>query len=325
MYLTCRPARPEDLADCFREMGDALAYDPALRARVPEAWSAWLREEILTAKIFEAHTDRGVQAVGLGAWVFVSDSFAAELARPARPYLRAQLVRRWLEGERILATREQARAAHAGDGVTLLLVSHPLFNHRLANDESQCLEAAWGAALYEMRAYRTAAMFVEVNGAKLQRSLGQCGLRLVSDWTDYWRKRDGPPPDEARPFLLGLTRAEALAQAGSHSSHLFNHAPPRFDFTARQQELLRAALPGDTDEALAPGLHVSVSAVKKRWIAIYQHVGAIAPEWLEREERNTADGLALARETRGTEKRRRLLNYLRAHPEELHFVNARCE
>jgi hypothetical protein len=330
MHLTCRSGRAEDLAPCFRDFGDGLAYEPDLRCRVPEVWSAWLREGVLTAKVFETHGARGEQqAVGFGAWVFVNDVFAVELARPAQPCVRAQMVRRWLNGEPVLASREQARAAHAREGVTVLHLEHPLCNPALSTEERHCLEAAWGMALYETRAYRQAAMYAEVHGRRPQQILAGCGLRLVSDWADYWRRHDGPPADDVRPFLMGLTRAEALAQSGSHASQLFTQPTPRFGFTARQQELLREALQGGTDDALASSLHVSTSAVKKRWTTVYDQIATVAPEWLQdngtcRTHAGHVDGSAVPdSSTRGSEKRRVLLNYLRDHPEELHFVNAR--
>jgi DNA-binding CsgD family transcriptional regulator len=325
MHLTSRPVRPEDLEPCFWNLGDAPSYEPALRPRVPEAWSAWLREGVLTAKIFEARCASGeVRAVGFGAWVFVSDVFAVELARPARPHLRAQLVRRWLDGEPVLATREQARIAHTATGVTVLHLAFPLSNPALSPDEQNYVAAAWGLTLYETRAYRQAAVFAEVCGAAALKILVDCGLRPLTDWASYWNQQDSTPADDVRPYLVGLTRAEALEQSGSHASQLFMHPTPRFGFTMRQQELLREAVHGATDEALASLLQVSPSAVKKHWQAVYTQVAAAVPGWLEESRRYEADGDAVSEPAgRGSEKRRRLLNYLRDHPEELHFINAR--
>ncbi|MEO6003901.1 MAG: hypothetical protein ABIS43_12185 [Opitutus sp.] len=70
---------------------------------------------------------------------------------------------------------------------------------------------------------------------------------------------------------------------------------------------------GETDEELAGALGVTTSAVKKRWVAIYERASQALPSWLE-----VTDGTA----TRGSEKRRHLLNHLREHPAELHPANA---
>jgi hypothetical protein len=56
-------------------------------------------------------------------------------------------------------------------------------------------------------------------------------------------------------------------------------------------------------------LDISTSAVKKCWQSIYTRVGLRLPPLLPEGSEN--------RSGRGTEKKRRLLSYVRSHPEEL--------
>ena len=97
---------------------------------------------------------------------------------------------------------------------------------------------------------------------------------------------------------------------GSLVSQAFIYTAPCFYFKPHEQELLCHALIGYSDDELADPLGVSLAAVRKRWAAIYERVAAIDPDLLP----SAGDG------TRGAEKRRDLLAYLRDHPEELRPV-----
>jgi len=100
-------------------------------------------------------------------------------------------------------------------------------------------------------------------------------------------------------------------QAGSSVVELFHYEPPRFFFSALEQELLKCSLFGDTDEDLAEFLSVAPVTLKKRWSSIYDRVEAEMPEML--------GGMAEDAK-RGMEKKRHLLQYLRHHLGELRPV-----
>lgn len=316
MRLSHRPARAEDLAVAFATCGDAFAYPEALRPHVPRVWREWLADGRLLTCVVEDHADLGATPLlGLGATVFVTPEFAARARRSAEPYLRAELVRRWLDGRHDVLSAAEARTANARGELVLFFANDALSNRALSDEALHLVHEKWSESLYEFRSVRLREILWEVNSRKLQQWSAGCGLHLRRDWTEYWRERGGARDDDRRPYLVGLTREEAVAEHGTHGSYLFLHVAPRFGFTERQQELLRAALAGETDEELARTLHLSVPAVKKRWVAVYEQVSAAAPGWLEKP--GTASG-----SSRGAEKRRRLLHYLRQHPEELHPVNA---
>ena len=87
---------------------------------------------------------------------------------------------------------------------------------------------------------------------------------------------------------------------------------PKFGFTATEQDTLNLALEGLTDESIGQATGASLSTIKKRFRAIYEKV----------QDKMTGDGAAtpfvrLSDGARGMETRRRLLNYLRDHREEL--------
>jgi hypothetical protein len=118
------------------------------------------------------------------------------------------------------------------------------------------------------------------------------------------------------PHLTGLSRQTASRQVGSWVGALFLYQPPRLGFSRSEQRLLWAALRGGTDEELSDTLCISQSAVKKAWRAIYTRVTDLMPGVIPSqlsEEALTQD--------RGKEKKRRLLAYLREHPEELRPIS----
>ncbi len=312
MRLSYRSARPHEFAPCFDLMCDSFAYPVELRAKVPELWAQWLKQNVMTAHVIEDHRDSGQAViVGLGACVFVRDAFVAEYRLRRRPYVRAELARRTLAGETIVLTPEMMREQQRAGGLTLLFVNDPTAHRGLSEAEKLQVDAKWSEALYELRGCNIKAMWHEVYGSRAMRRSEGCGQLLYADWQD-----DGDTagmaavPEEERPFFMGVTREQAAVKPGTHASFLFMHVPPRFGFTVRQQEMLNEAMQGATDDELAGHLNVSSSTIKKRWVSVYERVSAAMPGWL--------DGAGESGDARGAEKRRHLLNYLRQHPEELH-------
>jgi hypothetical protein len=93
---------------------------------------------------------------------------------------------------------------------------------------------------------------------------------------------------------------------------MFAFHPPRLGLKALHRDLLEPALAGFTDEEIAEELSLSLSAVKKRWAALYEHIEETCPGVLGEPVRsNNGNGC------RGTERRRHLLQYVRRHPEEM--------
>jgi DNA-binding NarL/FixJ family response regulator len=100
---------------------------------------------------------------------------------------------------------------------------------------------------------------------------------------------------------------------------VFDYHPPILRFSPSEQRLLTFALSGVTDEQLAEALGISVSGVKKMWISIHRRVEASMPDLIPE-----SHSREVPTNSRGKEKRRRLLAYLRDHPEELRPASATC-
>ena len=75
--------------------------------------------------------------------------------------------------------------------------------------------------------------------------------------------------------------------------------------------MLRQAVFGYTDVELAQRLQLALPTIKNRWRTLYDRLGRIAPELVLEMDSPSSHAV------RGQEKRRRLLDYVRRHPEEL--------
>jgi DNA-binding CsgD family transcriptional regulator len=133
--------------------------------------------------------------------------------------------------------------------------------------------------------------------------------RRVHESAGVWRAV-AEYPECGRAWLL-LTMAEALAVSGSVAGPLFDYHEPVLGLRRAEKQLLAEALKGGTDKELAATLNLSLATVKKRWASLFERIAKVRPELLpEAERRESLD-------SRGPQKRHRILAYVRAHPEEI--------
>jgi DNA-binding CsgD family transcriptional regulator len=248
------------------------------------------------------------------AAIFVTDAFCAEIKRTSSPFVELELVRRYHVQQLPVLNQRQIAEANGGEGLNVMLC--------FEGSREATLSSAQKLALREKQ---RDALQLALRGFHLKELLGNpVGEESFQRWRDSGaRSRKpstrsdprgstprGPPFPSAR--VVGLTRAEAEAHSGSYLSGLFVYDRPRFHFSRAEQRLLQHALVGETSEESAEELGLSAWTVKKRWQSIYDRVRAADAELLP-----PAIAHGTHSQSRGTERRRRLLNYLRQHPEEL--------
>jgi len=137
-------------------------------------------------------------------------------------------------------------------------------------------------------------------------------FRRVSTFENYYA--ESPATWGRDRALYVMESVDALAVPGTHAAYVFHYREPVLHLRDADQQLLEVALRGSTDEETCKDLGMKLPAIKKRWAALFQHVAKIKPELLPTIE---GDG---DRQTRGPQKRHRLLAYLREHPEEIRPV-----
>lgn len=291
-------------ADFFSLHGDiAPRYgcDPFVHSKLPEFWSAILEQPSVVPLMVEDHSGPRPMIAASRLIMAVKDRFADEmLSGKTTPPVANEVVSRWLDGEQVWLTPVELKLANKGSGLRLLTVhiweAVPKEMPRLYCDVCACQTDGMGqylkgANVVELIEDACDAYHSEVNDSigYIPRAKFECGSWVGSmtrhdiekDWTNY---------------LAGV----------------FQYRPPRLELPQTHKELLRPAMEGLTDEELAERLMISVSAVKKRWTSIYDHVSA----------KGITAGLPPCEGKRGPERRRGLLDYLRWHPEELNPIAA---
>ena len=256
----------------------------------------------------------GSQIISFNAMVFVTDKFCSEARSKLPLHLGVELVQRYLSHQLPVLNRQQIAEANAGDGLNVAMCFEGWAHEGLSNEQVLGVREKQSEALHSaLSGYRVKEFLADLLGGETLEWMLNAGARLRRNYRNYLLNSAVSEPDSSqRPCLVGLTKEEAFAHPGSNIADLFIYTPPRFHFNRSQRVLLRHALRGETCKVLAASLHISPWTVKKRWHAIYERVADVDGELLPPP---IADGPNAT--SRGEERRRHLLNYLRQHPEEL--------
>jgi hypothetical protein len=319
MHLTHRPAEHDDLPRCLELLQDDLTLGNIDRGLILKLWIDLRTRWAIVMSVVEDQERRPMERlIGMGASVFVTDRFISEARTSRPPDLSGQAIREIMTDSSPVLGGPDVRRANSGEGLNLFVLHYGWDRSRLLPDDARAVrDELIRAFLNEHRGYHLKEILIQRCGEEAIRRVLTGGFVLRRDFEDYYRANGlTPPPSDQRPYLAGLTREEAHEAEGSVVATLFLYAPPRFRFRTGEQDLLRRALLGETDEELALSLAISESAVKKRWAAIFEHSAAAMPDLLPRGPQPTG----LDRK-RGAEKRRRLLAYLRHHPEDLRPIH----
>lgn len=316
MFFKYRPARLCDLPECRRCLRDHFAYDAAALDDLAALWRDLIYGNAASATVIE-DTDRppGHRIVWYCITVFITQEYADHLRADAPPIVGLETLRRLRQGPSPLLDQAQIRRANSSVGVTMLTLNSGAPAQIMASPASTAMIGGKVAEYmpWSFGGYRLNECLIEMYSPYEHAWADGYGYLLRNDYRTHLK--EDPPPwlaDGHRPRLYGATRREVEAQAGSSVVELFHYEPPRFFFAAPEQEMLKCSLFGDTDEDLAQFLSVSPVTLKKRWSSIYDRVEVEMPALL---------GVAGRDAKRGTEKKRRLLQYLRHHKEELRPVS----
>lgn len=312
MDLAFRGATAADLPQWTSLLTGRLAYDADTLARLPVVWRCLLRDGALVAAVFEDRTcPSAARVLGFGASVFVTREFMRQARASSDPYLTARVIRAELDGVAPILRPAAIRKANAGDGLNVVILH---YGEAAALDPEALQQVrflALEAFLWAHRGYRVNEVLQEFWDEIDPRFVSQGWGRLRTDFAAFYARQGLPVPPPGRgPRLVGLARDEVAAEPGTTiMSPLFVYTPPTFGFRPGEQQLLELAIGGRTDAQLARMLHIAEPTVKGRWRSIYDRVAASAPD--------LAPASAPSSEARGKEKRRKLLDYIRRHPEEL--------
>ena len=301
--------RPATLEDFLRHRDDLAPWYGDACPDLERAWAGLLAHEgVWSLAIEDVEGPRRIVSLSLSA--FVSDRFAERLESGRCPWVGGSVAARFLSRGDEPLPLDRIQAAHRHEGLSLVSLHTVAPGLPLGHSASGLVgDRRADVSGQDMRGYRLKRVLREVFSPQAYASFLAGGWRLRSDYGRHFE--DGAKdPSIDHPFLLGVTHEEAADEhmGGARISAMFVDYPIRLGLRRVHRELLHAAIEGLTDAELSSRLSLSSSAVKKRWAAVYSHVEGKIPGMPH--EPGRAD------KTRGAERRRHVLNYLREHPEE---------
>lgn len=313
--LMARDGRAEDLAACRALLQSLkLPYNEACWRVLPEMWQILFANGTMQLFLVEDRArPPGSRIVSFSATVFATDEFCSEAESTLPPYLGVQLARQYLSHELPVLKREEVARANACEGLNVVMCFEGWKHDGLSPEQVLAVREKQSEAFHLAHAgYRMKEVLADpIDDAGLHWML-DAGAHVRRDYSRYFQEHGAATKYSPRPRLVGLTKEEAWANPGSYLSSFFVHTLPRFHFNRSEQLLLHHALMGETSDDQAASLSISPWTVKKRWHAIYDRVADVDPELLLPP---IANGTHVS--SRGAERRRHLLHYLRQHLEEL--------
>lgn len=316
--------QPADIPECV----DVLAkhavigprYGPAI-GQLAEAWRRVLRSEAQAATVFHADEDERAPICLFGFSAMVRDDFLREMKKLPPFWVGPELTRRVIEGESPVLTDKELREANSRDGLNLLVWESCAMPGYEARSELPRYMMVAFTEVHRGYLWKEIIAVQSESPDRLRHTLRTGGFLwdpIGGCYTDGGSK----DPDEIvrTPHIVGVTRELERSRPGNWSGSwvggLFDYQAPVLGFNRSEQRLLSGALSGATDERLAGMLGASPPTVKKMWVSIYNRVKDRLPALIPDPLRT--DTLA---GSRGKEKRRGLLAYLREHSEELRPVS----
>lgn len=289
---------PEHLPLCMPLWKERSLYSDAERRVAMSAASTLLRAGAARGALIVD----GTRPRAFGLTGFVNDDFARDYLSNPRPAIGRELLlgvgRNKIGG---LLDRNGVAHGNAGRGLTLVVLIE-------GDDLIDRYPHGW-----ERIFAKIIESFQEVHrGYRLERIIdevfGPLAMEIVTRSAVYETVRTFD--HEALPSrAYTLSREQAVARR-SLLLPMFYYDAPRVFFTVAEQELLRLALSGDTDQALSAKLDVPLSSVKARWTRILARFGARLPELSPRLP-------APSGPIRGPQTRHIVLDYVRRNPSEL--------
>lgn len=295
-----RPISETDLSSCLEIQPACMGDQIVGRSTALRVWKGLLHDASFLANVIESERPlKGHRIVACGMGVFVTKSFADREIKSPRPGLNSRIIAGVAEGDSPLLSRAQIAAGNAGEGVDFVNMYGMWREGIMSSDQLSEVHALLGTSFVEHFAgYRFNRVLKEAVGESsiaLARATGT--YRIVAEF------------NKTESALVVATRESVLTAPYSVAAALYRYQAPELHLRPAEQSLLVAALAGKTDAELSEDLGLSIEAIKKRWMSIFDRIDEFKPEILSRSDADS-DG-------RGPQKRHRVVAYIRSHPEEL--------
>jgi hypothetical protein len=293
---------------------NALPLEPRVRSALPGLLAQLIASPACTVTVFEDDWGAGQAVVSVAGGLFLADAVVDRYLAAPHPGFLSSVLGSLLEGQRPLLTQEEIRRANSTDGLNLAVLSLP--SGPVGFDDPRHAELRKAAPQAGVRCYggyRLRAMYYEVFADPVAAYLQAGGYRLLHDYSA--REGTGIFGPGCRPQMFRLTRADLPPGAMSMATQMFDPLPARLGLTPAEQRVALRALDGASDQAIAEALGLSSETVRSCWRSIYRRLGPELPQFDTRAMQGSGS-------TRGVEKRRIAIDYLRQNLHELRPVEA---
>jgi hypothetical protein len=295
-----RPISESDLSECLDIQPACLGDQISGRGPALRVWKGFLHDPSFLANVIESERPiAGHRIVACGMGVFVTRAFADHEVKNPRSGLNSRIVAAVASGNSPLLSRAQIAAGNAGSGIDFVNLYGTWREGIMNNDQLSEVHALLGTSFVEHFAgYRFNRVLKEAVGqSNIALALATGTYRIVAEFK------------KSASALAVATRESVLTAPYSVAAALYRYQAPELHLRPAEQNLLAAALVGKTDAELSDELGLSIEAIKKRWMSIFDRIDEFKPEILSRSDVDS-DG-------RGPQKRHRVVAYIRNHPEEL--------
>lgn len=295
-----RPISESDLSECLNIQPECLGDQIVGKTVALRLWKTLLDNPAFHANVIESERAiKGHKIVACGMGVFVTKAFADREIKHPKPGINSRILAGLASGPSVILSRNQIGAGNAGEGLDFVNMYGTWRDGILNAEQLAEVHGLLGSSFVEHFAgYRFNRVLKETIGSSqiaLARATGT--YRVVAEFK------------ESVSALAVASRESVSSAPYSVAAALYRYQEPVLRLRPAEQRLLAAALAGKTDAELSADLELSIEAIKKRWMSVFDRVEEFKPEILSRGEADT-DG-------RGPQKRHRVVAYIRSHPEEL--------
>jgi hypothetical protein len=288
---------------------NALPLEPRVREALPGLLRQLIASPACNVTVFEDNWGAGQAIVSVAGGLFLTDVAVNRYLDAPHPGFLSAVLADLLEGRRPLLTQEEIRRGNSTDGLVLAVL--PVPSGTVGFDDPRHAELRKAAPQAGVRCYggyRLRAMYYEVFTDPVADYLQAGGYRLLHDFSAH--EGTGIFGPGCRPRMFRLTRADLPPGAMSMATQMFDPLPARLGLTPAEQRIALRALDGASDQSLAEALGLSSETVRSCWRSIYHRLAPEIPQF----DSGGRHGSGL---TRGVEKRRIAIDYLRQNLHEL--------
>src|SRR6185369_11120061 len=266
-----RPISDADLSECLEIQPACMGDQIVGRSAALRVWKGLLHDPSFLANVIESERPlAGRRIVACGMGVFVTNSFADREIKAPQPGLNSRIIAGIASGESPLLSRAHIAAGNAGEGIDFVNM-YGIWREGILNaDQLSEVQALLGTSFVEHFAgYR----FNRV----LKEAVGQSSIALARATGTYRIVAEFKKSESA---LAVATRESVLTAPYSVAAALYRYQSPELHLRPAEQNLLIAALAGKTDAELSQDLGLSIEAIKKRWMSIFDRIDEFKPEIL---------------------------------------------